>query len=135
VKATMRDIDCKTFQDKVDELLVRHRSILDVLSKFQESNARVNRSVVKAVTNCGCINITASKKDLPPDIDLEQMKNFMETHLQGKLCDSCKEIIEMELGNNLFYLVSLCNLLNLDLSEILKKEYGKISILGKFNLS
>ncbi|SHK25567.1 hypothetical protein SAMN02745227_01907 [Anaerobranca californiensis DSM 14826] len=131
----MRDIDCKTFQDKVDELLVRHRSILDVLSKFQESNARVNRSVVKAVTNCGCINITASKKDLPPDIDLEQMKNFMETHLQGKLCDSCKEIIEMELGNNLFYLVSLCNLLNLDLSEILKKEYGKISILGKFNLS
>lgn len=131
----MRDIDCKTFQDKVDELLVRHRSILDVLSKFQESNARVNRSVVKAVTNCGCLNITASKKDLPPDIDLEQMKNFMETHLQGKLCDSCKEIIEMELGNNLFYLVSLCNLLNLDLSEILKKEYGKISILGKFNLS
>ncbi|SET02025.1 DUF1573 domain-containing protein [Anaerobranca gottschalkii] len=131
----MRDIDCKTFQDKVDELLVRHRSILDVLSKFQESNARVNRSVVKAVTNCGCLNITASKKDLPPDIDLEQMKNFMETHLEGELCDSCKEIIEMELGNNLFYLVSLCNLLNLDLSEILKKEYGKISILGKFNLS
>jgi hypothetical protein len=131
----MKNIDCKTFQDKVDELLIRHRSVLDVLSKFQESNARVNRSVVKAVTNCGCLNINASKKDLPPDIELDEMPNFMSTHVEGELCDSCKEVIEMEIGNNLFYLVSLCNILDLNLSEILEKEYSKINVLGKFNLS
>lgn len=131
----MKEIDCKTFQSKVNELLIRHRSILDVQSKFQESNSRVNRSIAKSVTNCGCLNIRASKRDLPPESSFDDMCDFMETHVEGELCDSCKEIIEMEMGNNLFYLVSLCNILGLDLSEILDKEFGKISALGKFNLS
>lgn len=130
-----QQVDCKTFQNKVNDLLIRHRSILDVMSKFQESNSRVNRSVAKSVTNCGCLDIVASKKDLPPDTSFDDMGSHMETHVQGSLCDSCKEIIEMEIGNNLFYLVSLCNNLNLDLSEILEKEHGKISALGKFNLT
>lgn len=131
----MKEIDCKVFQNKVNELLIRHRSILDVLSKYQESNSRVNRSIAKAVTNCGCVNISASKRDLPPESNFDDLSNIMETHVEGELCDSCKEIIEMEMGNNLFYLVSLCNILGLDLSEILAKEFGKISALGKFNLS
>ncbi len=131
----MKEISCEKFQNKVNDLLIRHRSILDVLSKFQESNSRVNRSVVKTVTNCGCLSIQATKKDLPPESSLEIFSSIMETHLEGKLCDSCKEIIEMELGNNLFYLVALCNILGLEMDEILSKEYGKISALGKFNLT
>ncbi|HHT27849.1 MAG TPA: DUF1573 domain-containing protein, partial [Firmicutes bacterium] len=38
------------FQEAVNEYLVRHRSILDILSKLQESVARTNRAVAKAVT-------------------------------------------------------------------------------------
>ena len=131
----MKEVDCKIFQNKVNELLIRHRSILDVQSKYQESNSRVNRSIAKSVTNCGCLNISASKRDLPPESNFDDLSDLMETHVEGELCDSCKEIIEMEMGNNLFYLVSLCNILGLDLSDILGKEFGKISALGKFNLS
>jgi hypothetical protein len=50
------------FQGKVSELLIRHRSILDSLTKFQESTARVNRSIAKTVTNCGCVTVTATKQ-------------------------------------------------------------------------
>lgn len=125
--------DCAQFQRKVDELLVRHRSALDVLSKFQESNARVNRAVIKAVTNCGCLIINASRQASAES--LQEMQDLSSTHLQGELCDSCSEIIETELGNNLFYLVAICNLLGLDMGSVLEKEYQKVSALGRFNLS
>jgi NTP pyrophosphatase (non-canonical NTP hydrolase) len=125
--------DCASFQKKVNELLIRHRSALDVLSKFQESNARVNRAVAKTVTNCGCLSVNASRQY--GGETLEEMKQHSSTHIQGDLCESCRQILEMELGNNLFYLVSLCTLLDLDLSTVLDKEYLKISALGRFNLS
>ncbi|QNO14817.1 DUF1573 domain-containing protein [Alkalicella caledoniensis] len=131
----MKEINCEAFQGKVNDLLIRHRSILDVLSKYHESNSRVNRSVAKSVTNCGCLSINAAKEVDSLEMEPEEFYSSRETHLAGKLCDSCKEIIEMELGNNLFYFVALCNILDLDMEEILKKEYGKISALGKFNLT
>lgn len=132
----MNDIvDCSAFQEKVKELLIRHRSILDVLSKFQESNARVNRALAKSVTWCGCLKIAASRQPIPPDADLEKMRDHTQTHLQGELCESCRQILEQELGNNLFYFVSVCNLLDLDINDIIKKEYDKVLTLGKFNLS
>ena len=125
--------DCASFQKKVNELLVRHRSALDVLSKFQESNSRVNRAVAKTVTNCGCLSINACRQ-LGGET-LEEMREHSNTHIEGELCESCREIIEVELGNNLFYLVSLCNLLGLDMDTVLDKEYQKVSALGRFNLS
>lgn len=131
----MKEINCETFQGKVKDLLIRHRSILDVTSKFQESNSRVNRSVAKSVTNCGCLSINAAREDVNLDMEPEEFYSSKNTHVEGKLCDSCREIIEMELGNNLFYFVALCNLLDLDMDEILIKEHGKISALGKFNLT
>ncbi len=110
-------LDCVKFQDKVNDLLIRHRSILDILTKYQEANSKVNRSVAKTVTNCGCLNIVADKKEIPQSANLDELKDYTETHVSGKLCDDCKEVIEMELGNNLFYLAALCNIFGYRLAK------------------
>ena len=133
----MKDLIFDGFQNSVDESLLRHRSILDIITKLQESEARVNRAVVKSVTNCGCINIDAKKQYVPTnieDLDLDTLGASLDTHMQGKLCDNCREVLEKELGNNLFYITSLCNLLDLNLYDILIKEYDKINTLGKYTM-
>lgn len=131
----MSPLTLKQFQDQVSELLLRHRSLLDVLSKYQQSNAAVNRSVVKAVTECGCIEVDASKQHYTSTMTLEQAKERLETHLSGQLCEHCIDIVQAEIGKNLFYMASLCNLLNLDLEQIVRQESEKCSTLGLFNLS
>lgn len=131
----MKDLICDHFQNTVAELLIRHHSILDVLSKSQESSARVNRSVIKSVTSCGCLQIEARKKNIPPETSLSELKKYLESHLQGTLCDNCKEIIEMEIGKSLFYLAALCNLLDLNLYDIFLKEHKKITTLRIFNFT
>jgi len=126
------------FQDLVNNLLIRHKSILDCLTKFQESTARVNRAIAKTVTWCGCINIKAGRQQLPEDISLPSIKDYqkyLETHLEGSLCMNCQEVIEEELGNHLFYLAALCNLLGLDLRDTLDQELSRLNTLGHFHLS
>ena len=122
------------FQDKVSELLLRHRSILDTLSKHQDSVSRVNRSISKTVTGCGCISIHAYKQEIPPGVTLEDCRKYMDPHLDGDLVENCRETIQEEIGNNLFYLAALCHLLNIDLENIYHKEYDKLSALGYFHL-
>ncbi len=122
------------FQDQVDEYLIRHRSILDVLSKLQESTARVSRAVAKAVTNCGCISVTAAKQQFPADVGLADLRPYLNTHLNGTLCERCREAVETEMGSSLFYQAGLCTVLGLDLDAIQKKEHGRIKTLGIFNL-
>lgn len=129
----MKDLLCDGFQNTVSELLIRHQSILDILSKSQEACARINRAVVKAVTSCGCVQIHATKKDFPDDADLADLKAMLESHLQGELCENCREIIEDEMGRSLFYLAGLCNQLNLNMYDILIKEDKKLSTLRVFN--
>ncbi|MHC2994255.1 MAG: DUF1573 domain-containing protein [Candidatus Atribacteria bacterium] len=124
-----------TFQKSVDQFLIQHRSILDVITKYQESNARVNRAIVKAVTQCGCIKIKANKQIIPSNTKLMEIHKFMDTHIEGSLCENCKEIIETELGSNLFYSTAICNMLNLDFNKIIKKEEERISTLGIYNLT
>lgn len=131
----MKDLICDQFQNTVGELLIRHQSILDVLSKSQEASSRVNRAVVKAVTSCGCVKINAEKKPLPADATFEDLKNFMNSHLDGSLCDNCKEIIEREIGRSLFYLAALCNHLDLNLYDAFVKEHKKLSTLRIFNFT
>jgi hypothetical protein len=132
----VKDILCDGFQDTVNDCLVRHRSILDVMSKLTESISRVNRAVSKAVTNCGCIEITAVKQQIPPDLEsLESLKEHMSTHIKGKLCDHCAEVLEDEIGRSLFYLAALCNLTNLNLHDILAQEQERLACLGIFNFS
>ena len=131
----MKDLICDEFQKTVSELLIRHHSILDVLSKFQEACARTNRATVKAVTNCGCITIKAKKQQIPSDASLLELKDYFETHLNGKICNDCREMIETELGKTLFYMTALCNLLDLNLYDIFLKEHHKLTTLRIFNLT
>ena len=131
----MKDLLCDQFQETVSEYLIRHRSVLDVLAKLQESTARTNRAVTKAVTSCGCIKIDAEKHQVPGDIPLQEMRDHMQTHLNGQLCEHCREILEAELGNDLFYLAALCNLFDLNLYDILLKEQKRLAALGVFNFS
>lgn len=130
----MKNISMKTFQNKVEDLLTRHKSILDILTKCQESAARVNRAVIKSVTSCGCLKINANKQVIPTDIDFSDIKNYMDTHLKGILCDNCLDVVENELGNHLFYLAGLANTLHLSLGNILACEADKMSALGRYHL-
>ena len=135
VSYTMNKNDNIIFQNSVDQFLIQHRSILDVITKYQESNARVNRAIAKAVTQCGCIKIQAKKQVVPSNTKLMEIHKFMDTHIEGSLCENCKEIIETELGSNLFYSTAMCNMLNLDFNNIIKKEEERISTLGIYNLT
>jgi len=133
----MKDCIFDNFQNSVDESLLRHRSILDIITKLQESEARVNRAVAKSITNCGCIEVRAENQSNTSDIDnfnLDGLKSSHDPNVHGNLCENCREVIERELGNNLFYITSLCNLLDLNLYDILLKEYNKISTLGKYTM-
>ena len=131
----VKDLLCDEFQDAVRESLVRHTSILDILSKYQEASARISRSVSKAVTTCGCIQVEAVKPDVPADITLQELRNYMTTHLKGNLCEHCTEVVEEEIGRQLFYLAALCNALDLNIYDVLIKEHKKLSTLGIFNIS
>jgi len=131
----MPNLAYDSFQETVGEFLVRHRSIIDVLSKLQESSARVTRAIATAVTACGCVEITAHRQEIPDDASFQRLKDFMDTHLNGDLCEGCREIIETELGQNLFYLAALCGLLGLKMEEILSKERDRVSALGPYSLT
>lgn len=129
----MKDIIFDDFQNAVEGSLLRHKSILDILTKYAESQARVNRAIAKSVTNCGCIKINADKQYIPLDNDSDDVVDLsLSTHLNGELCESCREVIEREIGNNVFYLTSLCNALDINLYDVLLKENDKINTLGKF---
>lgn len=131
----MKDVIFDDFQNAVEESLLRHKSILDIMTKLQESQSRINRALVKCVTNCGCVEINASKQEIVCEYDdIEDLKNDLKTHLNGKLCNNCREVLEREIGNNCFYLSSLCSALDLNMYDILLKQYEEITILGKFSL-
>ncbi len=130
----MKETLVDEFQYTVLDLLVRNKSIIDQITKFQDSNARVNRAVVKAVTQCGCVKIHAKKQNFSADGDIDEIQKAMKTHLEGKLCDNCRDLIEKDIGRNLFYLASICNTLDLNLYDIILKEIERIKMLGKYNL-
>jgi hypothetical protein len=122
------------FQAQVDEYLIRHRSILDVLSKLQESAARISRAVAKSVTSCGCVTVNASKQQYPTDLSLAEVRAYLDTHVSGTLCERCREAVETEIGSELFYTAALCSIFNLDLDAIQKKEHSRVKSLGIFTL-
>jgi hypothetical protein len=131
----VKDLLCNEFQSTVSEYLIRHQSILDILSKSQECNAKVNRAIVKAATSCGCIKIKSEKQRFNNEVSLTEMKTLLNTHTEGTLCENCREIIETELGKALFYLTALCNTLDLSLYDVLLKEHKKVSTLRIFNFT
>lgn len=124
---------CDNFQNKVSNVLIRHKSVLDIITKLEESNAKVNRAVVKSATSCGCISINASRQDYSKD-SLIEIKDSLKSHVEGNLCENCKEKIEEEIGKHMFYIASLCNTFDLNLEEIVLKEIDTIKTLGIYNL-
>jgi hypothetical protein len=128
----MPDTMCQEFQEVIGRYLGRHRSVLDVMSKLQEATSRTNRAVAKAVTTCGCIRVTAEKQSLPPDADYRDMSRFARTHIEGQLCETCRETLESEIGIQLLYLGGLCEILGLALGEVLESERDRLAALGPF---
>ncbi|MBP2652349.1 MAG: hypothetical protein H6Q74_3174 [Firmicutes bacterium] len=131
----MSDNCCDAFQSAVADYLIRHRSVIDILTKYQESNAKVNRAFAKAVTECGCVEINATRQNPPSQVAYSDLKQYMSSHISGQLCEQCREVISNELGHNLFYIVALCNLLNLNVNEIMHQEYKTVTTLGVFHLT
>ncbi|CAM5778714.1 MULTISPECIES: hypothetical protein [Brevibacillus] len=128
-----RNVD--DFQSQVSELLIRHRSVLDVMSKVQESAARINRSLTKAITECGCVEVVARKQTYDPQKSLQDNQTLLDTHFSGPLCEHCRDVVTAELGKNLFYLTALCNITDIRLEDVIQKESERLHTLGVFNLS
>lgn len=128
-----KDLNFDEFQEQVDNVLIRHRSILDIITKLDEYTSRINRAVIKSSTSCGCIEIHASKQNFNKN-SLEEMKNSMKSHVTGSLCPGCREILLEEMGAYLFYLAALSNALDVSMSDALFREYNNIKTLGLFSL-
>ena len=121
------------FQEQVSSSLIRHKSILDVMTKLDEFNARINRAVAKSVTTCGCISIHAEKQNFDGD-HFGDLSEKVRSHLHGSTCDNCKDVLDEEIGNYMFYLVALCDTLDLNLHDIIIKEYERNKLLGVYGL-
>lgn len=129
----MNDIILDDFQNSVSESLIRHRSIIDIMTKYNESNARVNRALAKSVTSCGCISVSAHKQKLPDDASLDNISSLLSYQVEGELCANCKEVLEDEIGTNIYYLAALCDSLGINLFDAIIKRYDKLQTLGKFS--
>ncbi len=112
------------YQNRAGSVIARNKSVLDILSKQQCAGARVERSVVKAVTACGCIGIEGCKN--PPRTGT--------TQLEGSLCEDCENMIMTEMGELIFYLASLCNALDIRLEDVIRRDMNRCDMLGPYSL-
>lgn len=120
--------DCITqLVETINKYYKRNRSLIDTISKAQLSEEKAIRAITKAATHCGCIEFCAKKQ--PADLDAQ-----VSVLASGRLCEICSEKIEKELGQSIFYLISLMVLLGYNPVEIINRENNKIKMLGKFNL-
>lgn len=130
------ETELETFQTFVDTILIRNKSILDQTTKLQDACTHLCRNVSKSATTCGCISINAHKQPYPTieDLSMDDLKNLMQTHVDGKICPNCEEQIQKEMGRILFYLSAIANTFGFSLSEILENEKKRTELLGKFSL-
>ena len=122
----MSSTPAEDFQEKVRTLLVRNSNVLDILTKCQISGSKICRSTVRSATGCGCIQINGEKNKSP----LEKP----DSGISGTLCPECRGAIQNEIGENLFYIASLCNALGLSISQIMRREIKNVETLGKYSL-
>lgn len=130
----MNDIVIDDFQRFVAESLIRHKSILDLITKSSESSSRVNRAIVKSVSRCGCISISANRQQIPGDASLEEIPDLLSNQIDGELCPNCRDVIKEEIGSNIYYIAAICDALDLNLYDIILQQYDKIKTLGKFSM-
>ena len=121
------------FQHQVENSLLRHKSILDIMTKMEEYNSRMNRAIAKSCTMCGCIEINAKKQQYDGETFEESLKTIS-SHVKGELCPVCKENLEREIGSYLFYLMAMCNSLGIEISDVLDREYLNTKTLGFFSM-
>ena len=114
------EIYAEDFQLVVDHYLNRNRNILDTVSKYEISNARLSRAIAKAATQCKCLSI--------------QSEGERENGIDGKLCKNCREIIEKEMGESLFYFAAICNALDISMFDTMLKEKKRLDVLGNYSL-
>jgi len=131
----VKDLLFSEFQDTVAESLIRHKSVLDGMTKLQESISRVNRAMAKSVTTCGCIQIVAEKHVIPEGLNLTQLRDMLDSDIRGTLCDQCRETLESEMGTSLFYITAVMNALGLSLYDCLLEEHQRVKTLGVFNVT
>ena len=131
---SINDIHVEDFQNVVNDLLMRNRSILDIISKIETSAGRVNRAVIKSVTHCGCVEIDGKKQTFPGEASMENLQELLSTQLNGKLCPECRDAIEKEIGGALFYLAALGNTLGISLYDVILKEKEALNTLGSYSL-
>lgn len=72
---------------------------------------------------------------IPEDATFFDLKALLDSQVDGKICDNCRDIIMTEIGKQFFYIAALANTLNISLSEVLTKEQAKLSTLTIFNLT
>ncbi|MGN1097725.1 MAG: DUF1573 domain-containing protein [Clostridia bacterium] len=114
----------KEYQKRCGEVIARNKSVLDILSKLQCANSRVTRSVVKAVTSCGCIEIDG-RKNSPVEAG---------SQISGNICEDCENTIKTELGEAFFYTVSLCNALGISMEDVVRWDLNRSDMMGMYSL-
>lgn len=130
----MKDIIVDDFQNFVSETLIRHKSVLDIITKSSECNSRVNRAVAKSVSRCGCIKIIAEKQRIPDNASLDEIPDVLSTQIEGKLCKNCQEVLKEEIGGSIYYLAAICDAFDLNLYDIILEQYEKIKTLGRYSM-
>jgi hypothetical protein len=126
--------DCNEFQNLTANLQLLNKSILDIVTKLDEQTSMLNRAVFKSATHCGCIEIHATKQLYSPSKTLEENQLDLDTHVEGNLCPKCRDKIEEEMGELLFYIASMCEALDLDFESIMSKKFDHLKTLGIYNL-
>ncbi len=123
----------ENFQNKVSVLIARNNNTLDILTKFQDSCSKTCRSVIKSATGCGCVKILAEKSLFDMD-NVTKLSPKELSGITGTICPDCRDRIENEIGESLFYLAGLCNAMGLSMQDIMKKEISNVEMLGKYSL-
>ena len=128
--------ELEQFQNFIDVLVLRNKSILDQMTKLQDASARLNRTLSKSATTCGCIkmNIIKQQLDFAHITSPEELKSLLSTHIEGYPCPECNEAIEKEMGRVLFYLAAIANTLGISLSSVLENEKTRTNLLGNYSL-
>lgn len=122
------------FQNMVMLSQLRNKSILDTISKVNEQASMLSRAVTKSATYCGCININAKKQIYRADMTLNENRLLQDTHILGSLCPLCKEKVEEEMGDLLFYLAATGIALDINIDEVIEKKLSALKTLGVYTL-
>lgn len=128
--------ELEEFQNFIDTLILRNKSILDQQTKLQDACSRLNRNISKSATTCGCIelHITKQQFSLQDTVHCDDLNSLLNTHVEGHPCEKCNELIEKEMGRVLFYLAALSNTLGISLSTVLASEKARTNLLSQYCL-